>query len=116
MEQLLERSFDFSIRIVELVKYLNEEKRPFLLEQRLLSCGTGVGVCLRLAQTDGRSHVIQAMSWAAEAEYLLEVMEKTGSLTYKQSVPILGDCRALKSLIASALRPERVKTTGEALV
>jgi hypothetical protein len=56
------------------------------------------------------------MSWAAEAEYLLEVMEKTGSLTYKQSVPILGDCRALKSLIASALRPERVKTTGEALV
>ncbi len=71
----MEKSFDFSIRIVELVKYLNEEKRPFLLEQRLLSCGTGIGVCLRLVQTDGcSSHVIQAMSLAAEAEYLLEVM------------------------------------------
>ncbi len=102
----MEKSFDFSIRIVELVKYLHEEKRPFLLEQRLLSCGTGIGVCLRLVQTDGcSSHVIQAMSLAAEAEYLLEVMAKTGSLTNKQSEPILGDCRALKALIAAAHSP-----------
>jgi len=106
MDQVLEKSFDFSIRIIELIKYLDEENKPFALRERLLRCGMGIGVCLRLAESMGKRFTEsgwQALYYAVEAEYLLETMAKTGYLTKKQSQPIINDCRALKTLIAGHL-------------
>lgn len=102
MKLVLDKSFDFSIRIIELAKYLDEEKKPFPLCERLLACATGIGVLLRLAESTGRGFAEngrQALAYAVEAEYLLESMAKTGYLTEKQSLPIIGDCRELKKQI-----------------
>ncbi|NPV93326.1 MAG: four helix bundle protein [Firmicutes bacterium] len=103
MKPVLESSFDFSIRAMELIKYLEEEKKPFPLYERFLTCAMGMGIYLRLAQTTGRKSAgdsRQALLYAVEAEYLLEIMAKTGYLQEKQSHPILDDCRALKAAIA----------------
>lgn len=102
MGQVVDKSFDFSIRIIELAKYLEEEKKPFPLCERLLTCATGIGIFLRLAELTGMKFAengTQVLSYAVEAEYLLEIMAKTGYLTEKQSLLIIGDCRALKTLI-----------------
>ncbi len=116
MDQVLEKSFDFSIRIIELVKYLNEEKKPFPLSERLLACVAEMGVCLRLAELTGEKSagVRQALSCAVEAEYLLEAMVKTGYLTEKQSRPVIGGCRALKSLIAGLLQKKDARKKSPA--
>jgi len=69
----------------------------------LLTCATGIGIFLRLAETTGRGVAEsrrQALAYAVEAEYLLESMAKTGYLTEKQSLPIISDCRELKTQIA----------------
>ncbi len=103
MNQVLEKSFDFSIRAVELIKYLDREKRPFPLYERFLICATGIGITLRLVQMNGKKSlpdIRQAFCHVTETEYLLEVMAKTGYLQEKQSRPILDDCRALKVFIA----------------
>lgn len=49
----------------------------------------------------------QAFSYVVEAEYLLEIMAKTGYLTEKQSQPIIDDCRSLKALISELFNEKK---------
>jgi len=103
VNQILEKSFDFSIRAVELIKYLDKEKKPFPLYERFLECATGIGITQRIIQAKCKKSAkdsLQSFSYVVEAEYLLEIMAKTGYLTEKQSQPIIDDCRSLKALIA----------------
>ncbi|MEA4925985.1 MAG: hypothetical protein VB084_11815 [Syntrophomonadaceae bacterium] len=106
MDQFLNKSFDFSIRIMELAKYLDEERKLYPSKQSVAYlCGrnrsksTGFGIYPRGADEWYR----QALSCAVESEYLLETMVKMDCLQEKQSVPILSDCRSLKELIAEQL-------------
>jgi len=104
VERLLDKSFDFSVRITELIKYLERENKSFPLSGRLLECAAGIGVCMKQAASAGSMSFEtnqKTMSYASEAEYLLELMEKTEYMTEKQSRPILGDCRGLMSAIAA---------------
>ncbi|MGE5614975.1 MAG: four helix bundle protein [Bacillota bacterium] len=106
MKQDYDKSFDFSVRIIELVKYLDEEKKPFPLSERLIACAAGIGIFLRLAGLTGRrsaENIVQALNCAVEAEFLLETMGKTGYLTEKQSLPIINDCRTLKTDVMELL-------------
>jgi hypothetical protein len=98
MEELTSKAFDFSIRSIELVRYLEEEKNIFPLANRLLDCSEGICVALRMAgrlAKTARENYGQAFRMSMEAECLLELMVKTGFLSEKQSVPILTDCRSL---------------------
>ena len=38
-----ERTFEFSVQIIELYKYLREDKREFTLGKQLLRSGTSIG-------------------------------------------------------------------------
>jgi hypothetical protein len=40
---ILEKSFAFSLRVVRLAKYLNEERREFILSKELLMAWTHIG-------------------------------------------------------------------------
>lgn len=107
MNQLLENSFDFSIRAMELIRYLNEEKKTFLLRERFLVCATGIGISLRLTKVKNDKSFEEALDYAVETEYLLEIMVKIGCLKKKQSQPIVDDCRALKYAISELVQKEK---------
>jgi len=91
MKDLIAKSFDFSIRIIEMANYLAEEHKQYPLMGRLLECGTGIGSCLRLQDS-----YAQAYRLSTETEYLLELLAKTGFVSELQIRPILTDCRFLK--------------------
>jgi hypothetical protein len=100
MEVLLSKAFDFTIRITELINYLDEENKHFPLKTRLLECAEGLCVSLRASNLLARSapaQCTQALRQALEAECLLELMVKTGYLSETQSKPVLTDCRHLIS-------------------
>lgn len=106
MNELLIKAFDFSIRIIELANYLDEEKKLFPLTARLLECETGIGVCLRVSNNFPKSlqeNCMQAYKLALETEYLLELMVKTGFIRENQSKPILTECRVIKDEIKKQL-------------
>ncbi len=106
MKQLLGKSYDFSIRAIELIRYLNEENKPFPLCERFLICATGIGISLRYELMTGKRifrYKSEALAAVIEAEYLLELMVKTGYLQEMQSLPILNDCRSLKDAIVKHL-------------
>lgn len=104
MSALLDKAFDFSIRCIELVNYLEEENRPFPLAGRFLECAEGTCVCLRILHYLPKSaseYGAQALKLTLEAECLLELMVKTGFMNDMQSAPILSDCRFLKDGLKS---------------
>lgn len=102
MDELLAKAFDFSIRIIELAGYLEEERRQFPLTTRLVDCAEGICVCLRVSHylpKNAHEQCVQACKLALEVECLLELIVKTGLMTKIQSGPILADCRFLKDEI-----------------
>ena len=51
MENVIEeKSFRFAIRIVNLYKYLRQEKREYVMAKQLLRCGTSIGANIAEAQ------------------------------------------------------------------
>ena len=38
-----EKSYKFALRIIELYKYLNKEKKEYVLGKQILRCGTSIG-------------------------------------------------------------------------
>jgi len=106
MNELLVKAFDFGIRIVELAKYLEEEKRQFPLITRMLECGSGICVSLRIsneATKNSEENLAQAYKLSMETEYLLELLVKTGFINENQSIPMLTDCRLIKNQIGKLL-------------
>jgi four helix bundle protein len=47
---VLEKSFDFAVRIVNLYKYLCYDKKEFILSKQLLRSGTSIGANINEAQ------------------------------------------------------------------
>ena len=47
---ILDKSFDFAVRIVKLYKYLCDEKKEYVLSKQLLRSGTSVGANINEAQ------------------------------------------------------------------
>ena len=41
--QVLEMSFEFAVRIVNLYKYLTGERKEYVMSKQLLRCGTSIG-------------------------------------------------------------------------
>jgi hypothetical protein len=99
MEDILLKTLDFGIRIVEISNYLEYENKRFPLIGRLLECGTGIGVLLRISEAMPqyrRENRVKAFMLASEAEFLLELMVKTSVISEQQSKPILANCRSIR--------------------
>lgn len=90
MENILkEKRFSFALRIVQLVKYLNSDKKEFVLSKQVLRSGTAIGALISEAEfAQSRPDFINKMSiglkeanetyyWLKllhESEYISEIM------------------------------------------
>lgn len=110
-----EKAFDFSIRIVNLYKYLTTEKREYILSKQVLRSGTSIGANIKEAlqaqsKKDFLSKMNIALKEASETEYWLELLTETNYIDKEQSISILNDCKELNKMLISI-----VKTTKESL-
>ncbi|MBC8257139.1 MAG: four helix bundle protein [Candidatus Marinimicrobia bacterium] len=74
-----ELSYKFALRIIKLVKILQEEKREFILSRQLMKSGTAIGALVREAQYAESSadfiHKLSiALKEANESEYWLSLL------------------------------------------
>lgn len=107
MNEALAKSFDFSVRIMELMRFLEEEQKNYPLKEQLLKAGAQIGIAMRYTKMPGLSKTDAfhtALRSVLECEYLLELMVETGYITELQSVPLLEDCNQLKDLLDKAGR------------
>ncbi len=82
---ILDKSFEFAIRVVKLYKHLCDEKKEYVLSKQLLRSGTSIGANINEAQ-DGQSKAdfIAKMSIASkearESKYWISLLIKTDYL------------------------------------
>ena len=71
---IVEKSFQFAVRIVKLCRYLRDEKKEFILSKQLLRAGTSIGANIAESQQaqsrpDFISKLCIALKEASETNY-----------------------------------------------
>ena len=80
---VFEKSKQFSVRIVNLYKYLKEDKKEYILSAQLLRSGTSIGAniaeaCCAISKKDFLSKMYIAYKECAETLYWLELLCESG--------------------------------------
>ncbi len=101
---IVNKSFDFAVRIVNLYKYLNNEKKEYVLSKQLLRCGTSIGANVSEAEraqskADFISKMSIALKEANETNYWLKLLYKTDYLNKSQYESISTDINELISVL-----------------
>ena len=110
----LDKSFDYAVRIVNLCKYLNNEKKENIMSKQLLRCGTSVGANVSEAQrgqllADFTTKMCIALKEANESEYWLRLLYKTDYLEEKQFESIHKDAEDLINILTSICKTSQEK-------
>ena len=115
---LLDKSFKFAIRIVNLYKYLCNGKKEFVLSIQLLRCGTSIGANINEAQdaqstNDFISKLSIALKEAREAKYWIELLEETDYLTTNEAKSVLKDLVEVIKLLVSIIKATKINNKGK---
>jgi four helix bundle protein len=109
---LREKSFVFSIRIVNLYKFLVEEKKEYILSKQIMRSGTNPGAMVReAANAESGADFIHKLSIAQkeidETIYWLELLFATNYLTESQFESLNNDAVEIIKLIKSSIITRR---------
>ena len=102
----MNKSKKFAIRIINLYKYLCDEKREFVLSKQLLRSGTSIGANIAesvssISQKDFLSKMYIALKEAEESAYWILLLREYGFLTDKEFDSIGLDCEELIKITTS---------------
>ena len=106
---LKDKSFKFAVRIVNLYKYLSEDKKEFVLAKQMLRSGTSVGAMIREAEyAESTNDFVHKFSISQkeinETIYWLELLEATEYISSKEFESINTDAVEILKLITSSLK------------
>ena len=106
---LLDKSFKFAIRIVNLYKYLCNDKKEFILSKQLLRSGTSIGANINESQdaqskNDFISKLSISLKEARETKYWIELLKETDFLTCQEANSILKDLTEIIKLLVSIIK------------
>jgi four helix bundle protein len=113
-----DKSFSFALRIVKLCRYLNDEKREYVLSKQLLRSGTAVGALVREAeQAESKADFIHklaiALKEANETDYWIDLLHQSESLSLKEYESIHPEITELIKLLTSIIKTSREKLKME---
>ncbi|MGH2278595.1 four helix bundle protein [Aliarcobacter sp. ERUVET-7] len=106
---LVDKSFSFAVRIVNLYKYLCSDKKEFVLSKQLLRSGTSIGANISESQdaqstNDFISKLSIALKEAKESKYWIELLKETEYLTKKESDSLVNDLIELIKLLVTIIK------------
>jgi four helix bundle protein len=109
-----EKSFAFALRVVNLAKYLEAEKREFVLSKQVLRSGTAIGALVREAEhgeskADFTHKMNIALKEANENLYWLELLYEGEYMDKPSFESIRSDSAELIKLLAAIVKTARVR-------
>jgi four helix bundle protein len=107
-----EKSYAFALRMIKVYKYLNREKREFVLSKQALRSGTSIGALVREAEhAQSKADFINKMSIALkeanETAYWLMLMKDSDFIDEKSFSSIYNDCDELISLLVRIVKTSK---------
>ncbi|MEP6674795.1 MAG: four helix bundle protein [Ferruginibacter sp.] len=111
---LKEKSFQFSIRIVNLCKYLKKENQEYILSRQVIRCGTAIGAIVRESEhAESLKDFIHKLSIglkeANECKYWLDLLVATGFITKKMFESLNKDCEELLKLLTASVKTSKLR-------
>ena len=109
---IVDKSKAFAVRIINLYKYLCDEKKEFVLSKQLLRSGTSIGANVKEAirgqsKSDFAHKMNISLKEASETEYWLELLAETDYITVQQFESINSDCMELIKLLTAIVKSSR---------
>lgn len=106
------KSKAFAIRIVKLSKYLNDNKKEYVLSKQILKSGTSIGANVKEAirgqsKADFYSKMNIALKEASETEYWLEILNETDYIDDILFKSIYSDCEELIKILMSITKTQK---------
>ena len=110
------KSFDFAVRVVNLYKYLCNEKKEFIISKQLLRSGTSIGANVSegekaQSKADIYTKMTIALKDANETDYWLRLMYATEYLTEQEFESLSKDNKEIISILVAI-----TKTTKQDLI
>ena len=106
------KSFNFAVRIVNLYKYLTQQKKEYILSKQLLRSGTSIGANVKEAirgqsKADFYAKMNISLKEASETEYWLELLHESGYIEEKPFVSIYEDCQELIKILVTITKSQK---------
>lgn len=106
---LSKKSFDFSLRIINLYKYMQKKHNEFVLSRQVLRSGTSIGALVReskyaQSKADFLNKLMIALKEANETKYWLELLHKSNYIDQKMYTSIEPDIDELLKLLISSTK------------
>ena len=104
-----DKSKKFAVRIIRLYKFLNEDKREYVMSKQILRSGTSIGANVKegeyaQSKADFTSKMNIALKEAAETSYWLELLVETDYITQEQFESINSDCVELIKILTAIIK------------
>ena len=111
-----QKTIDFAVRIVKFYKYLNTDKKEFVLSKQILRSGTSIGANVREsknAQTnpDYLSKMNIALKEADETQYWWEVLYRSELITEQEYNSLDEDLKEIIAILVSIVKKLKEKWT-----
>lgn len=115
---LHKKSYDFAIRIVNMVKYIKCSEKEYALTNQVLRSGTAIGALIREAEyAQSTSDFINKLSIALkecnETLYWLNLLEDTSYIGEKEAQSIISDCRELLAMLITSVKTAKQRNNKQ---
>lgn len=105
------KAFKFAKRMIKLYKYLQEEKKEYIISKQLLRSGTSIGANIKEAKYgESKKDFIHklniAQKEASESEYWIELL-KGEYLTEVEADDLLKDILEIIKLLSSSIKKSK---------
>ncbi len=115
---VLEKSFNFAVRIVKLYKYLRYTLDEKTLSTQVLKSGTSIGANIREAlRSSSRKDFVSKMNIslkeAYETEYWLELLHRTEYISDTEFNSIFPECRELTNILSQIILTTKSKSVED---
>ena len=99
-----EKSFAFAVRIVNLYKYLCDNKKEFVLSKQILRCGTSIGANVEesiggQSDRDFLAKITISYKEARETVYWLRLLLATDYINNEQADSLLNDAEEICKIL-----------------
>jgi four helix bundle protein len=109
-----EKSYAFAVKIVTVVRVVQNEQREFILTKQLIRSGTAIGALIEEAiggqsGKDFFAKITIAYKEARETKYWLRLLRDSKLLEIKKAAALLNDTEELLRIIGAIQKTMRIK-------
>jgi len=106
---ILNKTYNFALRIIKLYKYLNEEKQEFTLSKQILRSGTSIGANAEeasgsISKKEFRAKYFISYKEARETHYWLRLLRDSDYIDNKLAESLILDVNEILKILGAILK------------